>query len=164
MTDTVGVTTRSVRAHDLDRCHRPQFLLPSFPVFHTSSLFSYLADIPAPSSPLDLSNTKINHRSSMSGVGSQVSPDLSDPWPTDNHYDRDRSSDGDAASDTSQNTDNSRPAVSDELGYRGHHWLWTPDHIILASLDGHRFSVHKDILGRARPVSNLGVLYDVTIS
>jgi hypothetical protein len=48
MTDTVGVTTRSVRAHDLDRCHRP---LPSFPVFHTSSLFSYLADIPAPNSP-----------------------------------------------------------------------------------------------------------------
>jgi hypothetical protein len=38
MTDTVGVTTRSVRAHDLDRCHRPQFFLPSFPVFHTSSL------------------------------------------------------------------------------------------------------------------------------
>ena len=88
----------------------------------------------------------------MSGVGSQVSPDLSNPWPTDNHYDRDRSSDRDAASNTSHATDDSRPAVSDELGYRDSYTKWTPDHVILASLDGHKFSVHKDILGRARQV------------
>jgi hypothetical protein len=165
MTDTVGVTTRSVRANDLGLCHRPQFLL-----FLSLSFVHQLYYIlkpglnPALNSPLDLSTTKTDLRSSMSGVGSQVSPDLSDPWPTDNHYDRDRSSNGDAASDTSQNTDNSRPAVSDEVGYRGHHWLWTPHHIILASLDGHRFSVHKDILGRARQVSNLRVRCDNQLS
>jgi hypothetical protein len=151
MADTAGVTTRSVRAHDLDRCHRPQvsFLLFLSFIHHPYYILISRRHPGFQQSP-DLS--KIDHRSSMSGVGSQVSPDLSYPWPTDNHYDRDGSSDGDAASDTTQNTDNSRPAVSDELGYRGHHWLWTPDHIILASLDGHRFSVHKDILGRARQV------------
>lgn len=57
--------------------------------------------------------------------------------------------------DTSIEIDKHRPMEHAELGYRGDYTLWTPDHVILESSDGHRFSFSKESLGHSRQVSPL---------
>jgi hypothetical protein len=36
------------------------------------------------------------------------------------------------------------------LGYRRQFALWTPDHVVLESSDGHRFSISKAAVGHSR--------------
>jgi len=36
------------------------------------------------------------------------------------------------------------------LGYRRQFALWTPDHVVLESSDGHKFSISKAALGHSR--------------